>query len=133
MKTEHVISDDGQHRIAIDGLRVWLFQEDGQWIAQGIDIDYAVSGETVERAREMFEFGLCLTLVENIRRYGSIERFVSKRVPKDIEDGWLRAIEQHRLHDDPVDFRVPKDELDAPQEEYGVPPRVLFYQEAAHP
>jgi hypothetical protein len=109
MKTEHSIGADGKHRIAIDGLRVWLFQEDDQWIAQGIDIDYAASGETVERAKEMFELGFCLTLVENIRRYGSIERFVSKRVPKEIEDGWQRALDQHRLLEEQTPFSVPRD------------------------
>jgi len=126
MKTEHSIGEDGQHRIAIDGLRVWIFKDGDMWVAHGIDIDYVVSGETAAQAQEAFGFGLSMTLAENIRRFGSIERFISKRAPRDIEECWLA--ERSKLKDETVPLRMSQ-AIGAPQEEFGVPPQVHYFKE----
>src|SRR5688572_2053728 len=73
MKTEHISSEDGQtHRIDIDGLNVWIFRDGAQWIAHGIEIDYAVAAETQEQAKSLFSVGLMMSLIENVRRFGNV-------------------------------------------------------------
>lgn len=132
MKTEHLISEDGQHRVAIDGLRVWIFRDGDQWVAHGIDINYAVAADSVAEAQKLFGFGLCVTLIENIKRFGSIQRFISQRAPPDIEERWLSELERHGLVDEFVDLRVPSNELTRPAREYGIPSRLHYYHQPAH-
>lgn len=128
MKTEHTI-DRGTHRFEIDGLNVWIFQDHDQWIAHGIDIDYVVAAETREQAEALFTVGLIMSVIENVRRFGSAERFISKRAPREIENAWLEA--RQGLSDRTVPLQVPQSELGAPQERFGVPPQLHYYSAVA--
>lgn len=73
----HVKTDDGsRHLVGIGNLRVVLVEEDGCWFAQGLEIDYASQGGTLEEAKKRFETGLEATIDQNLRVFGSIDRLL---------------------------------------------------------
>ena len=108
------VREDGMPEIFLEGLRVWVRESESgdQWIANGIDIDYATSGETQELAVKAFVFGLCLTMVEHQKRFNSLEKLLSRRAPDDIYKAWMREVEMNRL-----DHRVSRFQL--PEAEFG--------------
>ena len=129
MKTDHRIDDDGTHHLLIDGLRVWLHQSDGQWVAQGIDINYATYGESRELAEQAFMDGLCRTICENLQRFHSVERLIAKRAPDAVFKKWIRAVETQELEPRSVELArtLPSDLPCAP------PPIALkFFEPRAH-
>lgn len=133
MKTRHLVDQDGNHHIvAIDGLRVWIYRDAEMWVAHGIDIDYAVSGPTPEAVRRNFAMGLCMTVVENLRRFGSVQRFLSRGAPDEIRQRWLHALKTERIQQDAAEFRVPDDELNGLPRPNGLPPSVCYYQSGVH-
>jgi predicted RNase H-like HicB family nuclease len=68
---------DGEHHVVgLGNIRVLLLPDDGAWYAQGLDIDYAVQGETLEEAKKEFEEGLDAMVHEHIRVYGNIKRML---------------------------------------------------------
>jgi hypothetical protein len=70
----HATHEDGEHHVVgIGNLRVLLIPDDSAWFAQGLEIDYAVQGETIEDAKEQFEVGLEATIQEHLRVYGNID------------------------------------------------------------
>ena len=64
------------HVVALTALRVMLLEDSGGWFAQGLEVDYAASGATVDEAKKNFEDGFCATVREHLQMYGSIERFL---------------------------------------------------------
>jgi hypothetical protein len=58
--------------VAVGALRVVLFTDGDQWIAQGLEIDYAAQADSVDAAKAAFESGLAATLQENLRVFGKI-------------------------------------------------------------
>lgn len=68
--------NDGAHLVGIGNLRVMLFNDDGSWFAQGLEVDYFAQGSSLDEAKKHFENGLCATLGEHLRVYGSIERML---------------------------------------------------------
>jgi len=73
----HGESKDGKLSIVgIGNLRVVIVQDDGSWFAQGLEIDYASQGETIEDAKKHFENGLTATVHEHLRIFGSIEKLL---------------------------------------------------------
>ncbi len=69
----HLSIEDGSHVVGIGNLRVMLFNDDGSWFAQGLEIDYFAQGDSMEDARERFESGLCATFSEHLKTHGTIE------------------------------------------------------------
>lgn len=57
----------------------------GQWIAQGMNIDYCASGASVEDARMNFWHGLAQTFWENQQRFGTVERVMRKPRPGTLD------------------------------------------------
>ena len=79
----HGQTADGVDVVMIDKLRVALVRDGETWVAQGLEIDYAAEGNTIDDAKAQFGRGLMLTLRENIRIFGGIEH-VLRPVPPDI-------------------------------------------------
>lgn len=67
---------DGQHKVLLDSLRVLLVQDDGGWTAQGLEVDYAASGRTLEEAKDHFAKGLTATIVLYLQRFDSVEKLL---------------------------------------------------------
>jgi hypothetical protein len=72
----HAISDNGDHAVGVSALSVLVEPDGDAWIAQGIEIDYAASGTTLEDAKRRFEAGLKATIREHLRRYSNVERLL---------------------------------------------------------
>ena len=80
--------EDGSRLVLLGNLRVVLYQEDDQWIAQGLEIDYAAQGDDFESAKYEFQRGLSATLQENFRVFGHIAS-VLRPAPSEM---WQRVL-----------------------------------------
>jgi hypothetical protein len=69
----HAEGEEGEHFVGIGNLRVMLFNDDGSWFAQGLEIDYAAQGSSVDDVQKRFEAGLCATLDSHLKMYGTID------------------------------------------------------------
>lgn len=67
---------DGIHVVGIGDLRVVIVPDGDSWFAQGLEIDYAAQGSSVEDVKKRFEDGLVATIQEHLRIYGDIERIL---------------------------------------------------------
>ncbi len=73
-KAIHAQHKDGSHHlVGLWNLQVLLIQEGKFWIAQGLQIDYVVQGNSIEEARSNFEKGLEDTIDLNLRMYKNID------------------------------------------------------------
>ena len=77
-----------QHAVLVNALRVVVTQDEGQWFAQGLELDYAAAGTTEEDVKTRFAQGLGATINEHLQIYGNIERVV-KVAPQDAWNLWL--------------------------------------------
>jgi predicted RNase H-like HicB family nuclease len=78
----HLSSPDGEHHaiaIGIWNLHVLLAQDGEFWVAQSVEIDYVVQGNSIEEAKKNFENGLEATIDLNLRMYGNIEGLLMSR------------------------------------------------------
>jgi len=72
-KTVHLESHDSKHHaVGIWNLHVMLFHEGKFWVAQGVEIDYVVQGDSIKEAKKNFEAGLEATIDLNLRMYGHV-------------------------------------------------------------
>jgi hypothetical protein len=65
--------------------------EDG-WVAQGLEIDYAIDGSSVEDVKKRFEQGLTLTVKANLRVHRNITRLLSNIAPPAIWAKFFAAV-----------------------------------------
>lgn len=70
------LTDGNDHLIGIKALRVLLSKDGNCWFAQGLDIDYAAAGATLDEAKSNFEQGLALTVSQHLKLHGSIDKFL---------------------------------------------------------
>lgn len=77
---------DDRHAVTLGSVRVLLCEEAGEWFAQGIELDYAATGDTPEEVKQRFEQGLAATVHLHLRRFGSVERLL-KFAPETV---WQR-------------------------------------------
>lgn len=111
LRANHHVDEDGGVHIFVDGMRVWVHFDDGAWIAQGIDVDYATSGETPELAIKTFTLGFCLTLIEHVKRFNTLERFITRRPPDDVYQAWFNAVKNEKMGLRKVNLTVPESEF----------------------
>lgn len=71
--------------VGIFDLQVILAKEDGHWIAQAIQIDYAAAGPSATEAKKNFEVGLFYTITEHLKMFGSLDKLFQAAPPSD----WL--------------------------------------------
>ncbi len=69
--------------VGIGNLRVMITSEPGSCFAQGVEIDYASSGSSLEDVKKRFQDGLELTITEHLRIFGNIEKLL-KPAPQDV-------------------------------------------------
>jgi len=62
--------------VGVLNLQVILAQQGDFWVAQGVEIDYAAGGTTLEDVQKRFEGGLGQTIQEHLRLYGHLDRFL---------------------------------------------------------
>jgi hypothetical protein len=83
-KAIHLEHKDGEHHVVgLGNIRVLLLPDGSGWFAQGLEIDYAAQGETLEEAKKEFEDGLEAMVHEHIRVHGDI-KFLLQVAPNDI-------------------------------------------------
>jgi hypothetical protein len=82
--TEVVHVDGGdRHCVAISQLRVLVSRDGEGWIAQGVEIDYAAGGDSVEDVQRRFERGLKATIHRHIERFGTVQRLLKHSPPEE--------------------------------------------------
>ena len=84
----HINMDDGKHVVGLGNIRVLIVPDGPAWFAQGLEIDYAAQGDSLEEVRREFEEGLSATVEENLRVYGNIKKMLVV-APSDI---WCEAM-----------------------------------------
>ena len=77
----HVSDDHGNHDVVVAGLHVLLAPDGDGWHAQGLQIDYAASGTTIEEVKDAFVRGFVGTIRANLKRFGSIDRLLRRQAP----------------------------------------------------
>lgn len=101
-KALHGYDDDACHVVEIGNLRVLMTEKAGEWFAQGIEIDYAASGWSLEEAQRHFERGLSATVELHLRQFDSIERllkFAPERVWSQLKAPQAFDFSMVTLHD----------------------------------
>ncbi|HWW61332.1 MAG TPA: hypothetical protein VN181_08190 [Thermoanaerobaculia bacterium] len=62
--------------LAIWSLRVWITEEAGYFVAQGLEVDYAAQGRTREEAMQLFSEGFARTIDAHLREFESADAFL---------------------------------------------------------
>ena len=62
--------------VKIGNLRVLVIRDGSWWLAQGLEIDYAAQGTSLDDVKEKFLHGLAGTAHAYLDKFGSIERFL---------------------------------------------------------
>lgn len=85
-----VDSKDGSTFAYFDKLRVLITKDDGSWLAQGLDVDYAIDGDSLADVKKRFEDGLAMTIESNLRVHRSIGPLL-RVAPQEVFDQWYDA------------------------------------------
>ena len=64
------------HVLAVWNLRVWVTEEKGQFFAQGLEVDYAAQGSSLEEVMKIFGEGFSRSIDAHIREFGNIAQFL---------------------------------------------------------
>ena len=64
------------HTICINSLRVIISNDGDMWEAQGIDIDYASCGSSIEDVQARFEKGFSRTIQMHLKKFGTIDKLL---------------------------------------------------------
>jgi len=72
--------------VGIGNLRVLLTQDDDAWFAQGLEIDYAAQGSSIEDVQHRFETGLEATIREHLKVFGGLSRLLKVAPPEVWQD-----------------------------------------------
>lgn len=65
------------HAVAMLNLTVMITNDDGVWFAQGLEVDYAAQGDSLEEAKRHFEDGLHATINVNLEKYQSLKNMLT--------------------------------------------------------
>lgn len=69
--------------IYVGALRVLVSPDCDQWFAQGIEIDYAACGDSIEDVQRRFEAGLIGTINAHLEKHGNIDLML-KYAPQSV-------------------------------------------------
>lgn len=99
--------------VVIGSLRVIVSEQQGYWFAQGIEIDFAASGSSLDDVQERFEHGLVETISAHLSKYGTIEKLL-KYAPKSEWQGltgskeyFVDMVSVHELQDQVATTELP--------------------------
>lgn len=70
-----------KHVVGIGNLRVVIVPDEEFWFAQGLEIDYAVQGNSEDDVKKKFEDGLEATIGQHLKIYGNIEKLLQTAPP----------------------------------------------------
>lgn len=95
--------NEDHHGVIVEHLRVVISQDEDLWFAQGLELDYAAAGDTLDDVKERFHQGLAATFREHLKIYGSVENLL-RIAPQETWDTWLKADKNYNftqvsLHD----------------------------------
>ena len=71
--TVHAGGEDVHHIVGLGNIRVIIVPDGAAFFAQGLEIDYAAQGSTVDETKRNFEIGLEDTIQHHLTIYGSIK------------------------------------------------------------
>ena len=85
-------TDGETHIVGLGNIKVIICQGNGKdaWFAQGLDIDYAANGHTLEEVKQNFQTGLRQTIDLHIKMHSNIEKFL-KVAPQEVWDELSRV------------------------------------------
>ena len=97
-------TDGATHVVGIGPIKVIICHEADTWFAQGVDIDYAANGSSLENVKHNFQTGLAGTIDLHIKLYGNLKKFL-KHAPQEVWDELYAEGSHHTLthvsfHDD---------------------------------
>jgi hypothetical protein len=70
-------SENGdEHIVGVGNLRVVIVPDGGAFFAQGLEIDYAAQGASVEAVKKNFEKGFEATIQQHLQIYGNLKNFL---------------------------------------------------------
>ena len=84
-----------KYRIEIDELNVLIVRVGPGYYAQGIEIDFAACGDSIEDAQRRFERGFFETVSANLARFRDLKRFI-KPAPEDIRREFGERVEEDK-------------------------------------
>lgn len=59
--------------VGIFDLQVLVARDDDSWVAQGVEIDYAVCGTSLDDVRERFQLGLSKMIQAHFGKFGNLD------------------------------------------------------------
>ena len=68
--------------VALGNLRVLITKQDGSWLAQGLEIDYAIDGDSVAEVKQRFESGLAMTIESHLRVHRHVDHLLKAAPPE---------------------------------------------------
>ncbi|MES9948731.1 MAG: hypothetical protein ABW118_07215 [Candidatus Thiodiazotropha sp.] len=98
------------HAVAVGSLRVIIQKNHDGWFAQGVEIDFAACGETLDDAQTRFEKGLVATVHRHLERFDSVERllkFAPNEVVEKLSKGNEYSFDMITIHDLSDTLRLP--------------------------
>jgi predicted RNase H-like HicB family nuclease len=98
--------------VGILDLQVILAKEDGYWIAQAIELDYAAYGDTEDEAKRNFENGLRLTIQDHFDEFGDLDNMIRRQAPPELwRDLAIKGGSKGRMYSQvsihPIDLPIP--------------------------
>lgn len=81
----HTLDDNNRHSVGLSKLRVLVVEHGADWFAQGVDLDYAAAGHSLEEVQRNFEQGLASTVCLHLERFNSLDRLL-KLTPRHVLD-----------------------------------------------
>ena len=69
----------------LNDLTVVISRDGEQWFAQGVQIDYATSGTSLEDVQERFVRGLAKSITLNLVEFGTLDKFLRYTPQKEVE------------------------------------------------
>lgn len=85
-----------QYQVLVWNLRVIVTNDDGGWFAQGLELDYAAQGGSLEEVKKNFEDGLGASIQAHLTIHGNLDQFL-KPAPKEILQDLSKGIANKRL------------------------------------
>jgi len=101
---------DGEHHaVGIWNLDVVIVPDGRFWFAQGLQVDYAVQGNSVEDVKAQFEKGIRSTIYHNLRMFGTIQNILKVAPNEEWLELWHTAKGQHKVYSHVSFHEVVKD------------------------
>jgi hypothetical protein len=94
----HATSREGANLVFLGNLRVLITKHEDGWIAQGLEIDYAIDGATVDEVKARFEDGLTLTVRSHLRVHNGIKQLF-KNAPQEYWDKFYAVVPPDQQHE----------------------------------